>query len=54
MSKVNIGDYVCIEYMHKNGTVIADRGGYVGRWQVMTNEWIDARIKELQSKKIKE
>jgi len=25
-----------------------------GSWQAMTNEWIDARIKELQSKKIKE
>lgn len=34
MSKVNIGDYVYVDYRHKNGTVIGDRGGYVGRWTI--------------------
>jgi hypothetical protein len=34
MSKITIGDYVYVDYLHKNGTVIGDRGGYVGRWTV--------------------
>lgn len=32
MSKITIGDYVYNDYRHENGTVIGDRGGYVGRW----------------------
>lgn len=34
MSKLAIGDYVYVDYIQKNGTVIFDRGGAVGRWKV--------------------
>lgn len=34
MSKIQIGDYVSIDYLEKHGTVVDDRGGYVGRWKI--------------------
>ena len=34
MSKVYKGDYVYHLRSEQNGYVVADRGGYVGRWQV--------------------
>lgn len=38
MSKLNIGDYVYVDYSHRNGTVIGDRGGHVGRWTVKMDD----------------
>lgn len=35
---MRIGDYVYLEKCHKNGTIINDRGGYVGRWLVKTDD----------------
>jgi hypothetical protein len=37
MSKIQVGDIVYVSYMRKEGTVIACRGGYVGRWQIETD-----------------
>lgn len=34
MTKVNIGDYVCVAYLKRNGVVTGDRGGAVGRWRI--------------------
>lgn len=37
MSKIHVGDYVYHESYRKNGTVISDRGGHVGRYLVLTD-----------------
>lgn len=34
MTNLQIGDYIYVDYHHKNGTIIGDRGGAVGRWLV--------------------
>jgi len=34
MSKIAINDYVYNHNRHENGTIVGDRGGYVGRWDI--------------------
>lgn len=38
MSKIYIGDYVYHERHRENGTVIGDRGGYVGRYLITSDK----------------
>lgn len=38
MGKIHIGDYVYVEYLHKNGTVVGDRGGHVGRYTIKCDD----------------
>lgn len=38
MSKLHIGDYVYVEYYHKNAILVGDRGGIVGRWLIKMDE----------------
>ena len=36
--KPNIGDYVYVTHEQGNGTIINDRGGYVGRWLIQLDK----------------
>lgn len=38
MEKISIGDYVYVDFHHKNGTVTQCRGGYVGRWLIKLDD----------------
>lgn len=44
MTKVNLGDYVYVDHYHKNGTVISDRGGHVGRWFIRFDDGSDGHV----------